>query len=259
MIARAAAIVAVCASCGGGQSEHGSRGHSGDEIEEIHKVVFEARRAGQMRTDLTKYMSQWTDDARIIVARSEQPSELDWILDRTQIEATRKLQFKDPSVARAVEFRNPRVTFEGEVATLRVDVHVGYPDATELVSEIYKLRRTDDGWRVFENRWWWISSMAYGETTTYDAEHWAALDVRVDAERPDADLYELGVALMDASRFPEAHDVFVKVTEGEDPEPHDWFLRGQTALMIGNADDALASFRTVLELDPRASVPNFAR
>ncbi len=259
MIVRAVAVVALCASCGGGKSGTGSRGHSGDEIEEIHKVVFEAQRAGQLRTDLAEYMSQWTDDARIIVARSEEPSELDWSLDRAQIEATRKLQFQEPSVARAVEFQNPRVSFEGEVATLRVDVHVGYPDAAELVSEIYKLRLTDDGWRVFENRWWRISSMAYGETTTYDAEHWAKLDARVDAERADRDLYELGVALMGASRFPEAHDAFVKVTEGEDPEPHDWFLRGQAALLIGNADDALASFRAVLDLDSRAAVPNFAR
>jgi len=256
---RAAAIIALCVSCGGGQTGGESRGHSGDEIEEIHKVVFDAQRAGQMRTDLATYMAQWTDDARVIVARSEQPSDLDYSLDLAQIGATRKLQFQEPSVARAVEFSNPRVTFEGEVATLRVDVHVGYPDSAELVSEIYRLRRTDAGWRVFENRWWWISSMESGETTTMDAEYWAPLDARVDVERGDGDLYELGVALMDASRFPEAHAVFVQVTEGQDSEPHDWFLRGQAALMIGHADDALASFRRVLELDPRAPVPNFAR
>lgn len=258
MTARALAIAALCAACGGTQSG-GSHGHSGDEVEEIHKVVFEAQRAGHIRRDLAKYMSQWTDDARIVVGRSEQPGDYDWSLDRAQIEATRTLQFQEPSVVRNVEFQNPRVTFEDDVATMRVDVQVAYPDAAASMSEIYKLRRTDAGWRVFENRWWRVSTMEYGKTTTFDDAYWAERDARVDTERAAGDTYELGVALMDAWRFPEAHEMFVKLTEGQDPEPHDWFLRGQTALMIGQAEDAVASFRAALELDPRAQVPVYAR
>ena len=128
----------------------------------------------------------------------------------------------------------------------------------ESVGERYRLRKTVAGWRVFENRFWLLSSSAGGETLVYDAEHYAEVDRRVEAERAAGASYELAVALLDAGRQPEALETLRAVTE-EDGEPYDWVLRGLAAAITGEIDDAKQSFANALALDPAAPVPSYAR
>ena len=261
MIARlsgALAVVALCA-CGPKPGPGGPAGPaSAEDVAAIKSVVFDAQRAGFIRHDVDAYMAQWTDDATQVSARAEQPGPYDFRMTRAQIEATKRLRFDGSSIINAIEFRDPKIEVDGDGAVMHVVSQVGMMDSSETVGEIYKLRRTPEGWRVHENRFWTISNMQHGEVVQWTPERYAALDERVERERADGDTYELGIALMEAQRYPEAYAAFKQVTEAQDVEAYDWVMRAQLAMLVGEVEDALASYAAALALDASMPVPAYA-
>lgn len=55
--------------------------------ETIQKLVQDSQRAGHIKHDLDKYMSMWTDDAKIIIGRSEKAGPYDVTIPRKEFEA----------------------------------------------------------------------------------------------------------------------------------------------------------------------------
>lgn len=266
MIAGRASVLAcalAAVACGGAQRAAApavtERPATPEEAAEIQRVVADGQRGGFIRHDLNAYLAQWTDDARLVAARQEAPGAHDYSLDRAQIEATRRLRFRGASAVMTLTFEDVGVTVAGDRATLRTVTRLGYRHGDERVGEIYRLRRTAAGWRVYENRYWPVSQRTDGEVVALDAAYYASADARVDAERNTDDRYELAVALLHANRHPEALAVLRELTDGEDGEAYDWVLRGLAAMSVGDATDAEASFATALAFDPSVPVPDYAR
>jgi len=231
-----------------------------DDAQDIQDLVFGCTRAGFERKDVTEFMKPWTDDAKIIEGREEKPGKYDHVITRKQLEGMVRLMFSvpGPEGGYKVTFESPRVEIDGDKAELRVMTIVKWDEEgenMERLSEIYLLRRTAGGWRVYENRFWMVESKRGDETIDYDASGWKALDAKVEAAEKEGDLARLVDALDDARRLVEAHKVAKKLTAGDGATADDWLRRGSQALSAGDPDDAIKAFREALKLDPDALVP----
>lgn len=230
---------------------------AGDEADAVKKAVLGPQEAGWARHDFKTYMTQWADEAQIVVGRSFKADKFDVTFTYKQIEATRRLLFSaKPAPGQKVVFENVQVTVDGKQAKLMCRNTVFFGADYEVADELYRLRKTADGWKVFLNRGWLVKSK-HGETlTTYDAAQWEKLDEQAEfKKRADKRGDETAQALMAAFRFPEAHALLKKVTARDDATAGDWIARGHAAMAAGHADDGLASFRKALKLDEKAPVP----
>ncbi len=251
-------LAATAASCSGGTAGTRTatpRPATAAESEAIQRVVFDAQRAGFVRHDVEAYLAQWTDDATIVAGRAATAGEHDFSLSRAQIDASKRARFVGEPVVQEINFEVGEVTIRGDEATLTTTTVSSIRDGGERAGEMYLLRKTAAGWRVYQNRYWMISSTAGGKTTTYDAEHYAAADARADEARAADDNYELGLALMAGWRWPEAHRAFVALTEENDVEPYDWVLRASAAIVIGDVDDYRTSLTAAHDADPSLAGP----
>ena len=257
------ACLLAAMACGGPQRAReevaAERPATPEEAAEIRDVVVVGQRGGFIRHDLAAYMAQWTDDARIVAARGEMAGQYDYALDRAQIEATRRLRFRGASAVMTIDYEDERITVAGDRATMRVRTRLVYREGDERVGEIFRLRRTATGWRVYENRYWPLSQGSGDGATVLDDAYYAVADARVAAERAADDRYELAVALLHANRHPEAFATLRELTDAEDAEAYDWVLRGLAAVSVGEAADAEAAFAAALALDPTVPVPDYAR
>jgi hypothetical protein len=231
-----------------------------DDAQDIQDLVFECTRAGLERGDLAAFMKQWADDAKVIEARQEKPGKYEQTMNRKQLEAICRLSFSvaAPDGGYKVTFDSPRVEVKGDKAELRVMTTAQWDeDGVHLdrQSEIFLLRRTADGWRVYENRYWMVESRQGDKTIDYDAKGWKLLDEIVEAAEKEDDLAKLVEALEDARRLDEAHQAAKKLTAREDATAEDWVTRGWQAVSAGDAEDATKAFREALKRDPDAEVP----
>jgi hypothetical protein len=233
----------------------------GDEAEGVKKAVLGPQEAGWARHDFKTYMTQWARDARIVISREEKPGKHDVILDRKQIEATRRLLLHGtPPANKKVVFEDVKVTVKGNDAELRVRTTISEGKDYETAAEVYQVRKTSAGWKVSLNRGWPVKEKFGDQEKTFNAAKWKELDeIADDMVGKDKRGDRAAGALMTAFRFKEAHDLLKKVTARKDASAADWILRGNAAVAAGHADDALASHRRALKLDAEAPVPPYAR
>jgi hypothetical protein len=228
------------------------------DIEAIKKTVFDAQLAGWERHSIGPYMAQWSDDARVIVGRSENPGKYDLVLSRDQLEATRRMLFQDKPSLKLV-FENARVEVKGNKAVLRVQTTwkvKGSPEFSQAVQEVYRLRRTGGGWKVWENRAWLTSKVVGTEVRQFDEKTWKKLDARVEELRGAGSGLELAFALCEAYRFAEAHQTAQKYTSAGRASADDWRLRAFFALQAGDAKDAKMSLDKAQSLDKKTPAPS---
>lgn len=234
-----------------------------DDASDVRDVVFDALRAGFERGDLAAFMKCFADDAKLIEGREEKPGKHDHTLSRKQVEGLMRLAFADlPEGGFKVTFASPRVEVTGDKAELRVMTTIQWDEDGEekdRQSEIYLLRRTADGWRVYENRFWMVESVQKDKTIDYDAKGWKTLDAIVAEAEKAGDLNKLIDALDDARRVVEAHRVAQKLTASDGATADDWVRRGWAAAEAGDLDDAMKAFREALKLDADAVVPSVIR
>jgi tetratricopeptide (TPR) repeat protein len=231
-----------------------------DEAEAISRLVQESQRAGFERHDFDKYMAIWSDDAKIILGRSEKPDAHDTTYTRAQIAATRRTRFRaDASKDFKLTFANVRPEIDGDQATLKYRSTYRTAEIVETLDEVFRLRKKDGNWKVFENRAWPVETHYGDKVTRYNAETWKALDTEVKKQEERSDLARQVGALFDAWRFKDAHALARKWTEQMKDEPNAWLFRGSAAMIAGDATDALASFDKALALDPNAEVPDYVR
>ena len=235
--------------------------HGGDGGEAVKKAVLEPQEAGWGRHDFKTYMTQWADNAQIVVARGEKPDKHDIVFDRKQIEATRRLIMHGKAAPdQKMTFENVKVKVEGDEAVLRLRSTVGFGEDYQIADEIYRLRKTSAGWKVYLNRGWTVKAKWGKEVISYDTDKWKMLDETAnDLVRTDERGERAAQALLLAWRFKEAHALCKKITDRKDAAASDWLQRGHAAMSAGFADDALAAFRQALKLDENAPAPSFAR
>ena len=247
-------VVPGCALIVGGCS------NSPDEAAGIAEMVQESQRGGYERHDFEAYMAIWAEDAKIISARSSEPDKYDIEMTRSQIEDLARLKFRAPAPTDVkFQFDAVRVDLSGDEAILEYQVTVTTESTVDIGNEIYRLRKTSDGWKAYENRYWPLELRVDDQVIKYDATTRAERDDEVERTLKNNDRLALAFALMDARRYKECHTTAKQLTSESADDPEAWTLRGHAALSVGDAKDAETSFRRALDLDENAHVPDFIR
>lgn len=246
---------------------------------DIVKMIQEAQKAGWVRHDANGYFAIWTGDARRIEGRMETPDKHDNTVFRDKYEAVTLLRFAVPAPNGVfLTFDDVKAEVHGDTATIQfrmtmkpAETYFG-PRRTLTTGELFRLRRLGRNWWVEENRSWPIESWAEDYVEKFDQRHWDALDDRVEKVQT---IGEKVGALQQGRRFAEAcalakewsqvkgrYELKPKSgtwTEDDGKHPESWVARGLLDICVGDADDAKASFRHALGLDPKANMPEYAR
>ncbi len=227
--------------------------------EEIKETLFRALEAGWVRHDLTTYLRLLADDAREVAGRGEQPDASDVVLDRAQIEAVRRVQFRyAPSPDLRSGNENVRVEIQGDRAVVRWDGTVQIDEWFKTWRNVAHLRKTPQGWKLYASRTWPIALRTMQVLYAIDAAYWKEKDAAVEQARAGKDLRKLVRALDEAERRPEAYQAARDLTAADKATAADWALRGDMALNAGDPADALASFRRARALDIEVILPFYA-
>jgi WD40 repeat protein len=229
------------------------------EEEAVKDAVFQAQEGGWMRHDLAAYLRPWTEDAREVIGRREEPEESDVVLDRARIEAVRRVQFRyTPSPDMRSGNENVRVEIQGDLAVIRWDGTVQIDEWFKTWRNVGHLRKTPQGWKLYASRGWPIALRTQRVLFAIDAAYWKEKDAAAEQARAGRDLRKLVGALDEAARHPEAYKVARDLTADAKATAADWVLRGDAALNAGDAADALASFRRARALDVEVALPFYA-
>ncbi|MBY0525397.1 MAG: DUF4440 domain-containing protein [Gemmataceae bacterium] len=128
-----------------------------DDGSDIVKLVQDSQRAGIERHEFDGYITIWAADAKLVYSRAETASVYDTIWSRAQLEATvrTKCRAERPKDVK-LTYENVRTEVAGDRAVLRCRTTKRAAEGTSIADEVFQLRRTDAGWKVFENRFWLI-------------------------------------------------------------------------------------------------------
>jgi hypothetical protein len=242
------------------------REESAREEAAIIQLVQESQRLGIAGQDLAAFMRIWAEDARLVLGRSAKPGPYDEVIPIDRVEAYWNKRGPDQRSKVELSFARETARITGRRAEVTWDTTIREThNATKRVAvrverERWLLRRTDEGWRVYENRVWPVSLQRGAEPLiVYDDAKWAALDRAVDTAKKAGGSDALLTALYAANRFGEGHDAAVKATTGSHVTAVDWFWRAAFAMNLYFIDDAKKSFAHQLELDESAEIPGWAR
>ncbi len=242
--------LALC-GCGGLSAEmvaaHGAR-----------DMVMEAQRAGIERHDLGFYMNQWADTAETVLARGPKSGHYDRVLTYGQIETTSEQRFYGKAPAgRKLTFSDVLVTPRGAEVVVEWTATITDSDGYEVNREVFKLRRVKGHWKVVQQRFWPLKTRIGTDTYEFGVIEWQRRDREVFDQRRKGDRRLEVVALLEAYRFREAHDVASKATEGQQLDALLWVMRGIAAIQAGEVQDAYASFRKAVARNPKVGLPAF--
>jgi WD40 repeat protein len=231
----------------------------GHEKEAIKDLVIKAIYTGWTQHDLAGYLAYYTDDVRVSGgARVEEEGPQDFVLDRRQLEAVRKLQFAGPPSTATSAYEDMQVDLNGNQAVLRCRGTVEWDGGFMTFGARYRLRRTAGGWKIFDDRGWLLRSKIGARTYANDPDTLRSLDARVAALRNGESRRALIRALQYAGRPKEAHAEARALTQQPLGAPaEDWGLRGELAVEAGDAADALKSYHNALTLEPETMPPPF--
>lgn len=242
-----------------------SRDAGADEVDDKALITWiqDSQRGGLVQRDTDAFMKIWAKDVKVIAGRSPTPSLYDTVMTYSELEASSRAKAKgraDASLA---------VRYEDEAAEVvaRDQIDITWSgqfewrsedrSGTDSFAELYRLRRTDEGWRVYENRSWMVASTRDGKTTRYDDTFWKERDADVARLGASATEVERILALHTAMRFAEAHALAVAFTAKEPENGVAWRWRLAEAVQLRNVEEAVAAGKKVHALDPTIPLPGW--
>lgn len=244
------------------------KAHQNDAEVDVRALIAwlqDSQRAGVVERDVRAFLKIWSDDARLVHARTEKPSPYDIVADRAAFEKSARMQARgerDYRLDMRHEDEEAEVTDEGEVVirwTVRASWKQGAKSGSDTSREIFRLRKTDEGWRVYENRFWPLASEVDGEVTRYDAAFWAKQDAEVDKLQPSDPPGEQLALLFLAGHYERGYTYARELTEKNPRQVEAWGYRATFARKTYRMDDSVAAYKRLEELDPKARIPEWAR
>jgi len=235
--------------------------HLESEARAVADWVIACQRAGWEDLDVETYLSQFAEDATVVLGRMEEPGPYDVVYDYDTIVATRTMRMRGENPGVMLRYVSIGVVIDGDDALMRtrtITTSRG-SDYREITRERFILRRDEGGWRVVENRAWLVGEVIDGERHVVDAGVWEERDVWI--EKPlegGRDARWQRDYLLHAFRFEEAHAAAIEVCGRDDAEAFDWSRRGLYAVLAGDAADAALAFARALEMDPEVWLPYYA-
>ena len=246
------------------QDNRGDRGSETDHLEgenrQIADWVIACQRAGWEDLDIEVYLSQFAEDATVVLGRSGEPGKYDTTYDYIAIVATRTMRMRGENPGVVLRYVDITAEIDGDdaVMTTRTIASSRGSEDREVMNERFALRRSGDSWLVVENRAWLVGKLIDGERHVVDASAWEEWDRWIKEERQGAhDTRLLWGWLLQAFRFEEAHAMAVRVCGQEDVEAEDWSRRGVSAVLAGDAQDAELAFSRAIEMDPGVWLPSY--
>ena len=227
-------------------------------MDAVKASFVEADEAGWLHHDLESYIEWFAADAELTAGRSDTPGPYDITSNRETLKAVRSMEFQAP-LPPGFRFDYPRldVNLSDDKATLAISTLVRFDGGYQTWDGKVELRRTSQGWKAVESRWWLVNQKTGDELTTFDAVTLARLDDEVEKQRVAGDRHALADALFNARRVADAHKITKDLTSMPNAPVSDWILRGRLALPAYDPADAVVAFKNAVSLDPRAPIPYY--
>lgn len=221
-------------------------------------MVMAAQKAGIERHDLGFYMSQWAEDAEMVLGRGPHTTRYDRVFTHGQIEMTQEQRFHgNVPAGRSVAFSDITIEAVGAEAHIEWTATLREVDGFEAVREVYKLRRQDGKWKVYHNRLWPLRTRIGADQYDFGVIEWQRRDREVFDQRRKGDVRLLVVAFIEAYRFREAFEVASKATAQPGASALMWVMRGIAAIQAGEVQDAYGAFRSAVAKDPKVGLPSY--
>lgn len=149
---------------------------------------------------------------------------------------------------RKVEVDKIDVEVRGDDATLSWR-SVSSEKATDYFREAFVLRRTRDGWRVVEKRYWPTArEEESGERHRFSKSTFDEMDRHVEAMKATGDQRRVLYALFGAYRFAEALELARSLSTHPDlADKWLWEMLALSAMMMGDAEEAAAAYARASE------------
>lgn len=210
--------------------------------EEIIETILASEKALLEDGDVDAHLAVWAPDAVIIRARAREPGPHDVKVPVDRLKPTLRM-IVGRETRRKVEVDKIEVEVKGDDATLSWR-SVSSEKATDFFREAYVLRRTRDGWRVVEKRYWPTArEEESGERHRFSSSTFAEMDRYVDAMKATGDQRQVLYALFGAYRFAEALDLARALSTHPDlADKWLWEMLALSALMMGDAEEAAAAY-----------------
>jgi hypothetical protein len=210
--------------------------------EEIIDTILASEKALLEDGDVDAHLAVWTPDSAIVRARAREPGPYDVKVPLDRLRPTLRM-IVGRETRRKVEVDKIEVEVKGDDATLSWR-SVSSEKATDFFREAYVLRRTRDGWRVVEKRYWPTAREdESGERHRFSKSTFDEMDRQVDAMRATGDQRRLLYALFGAYRFAESLELARALSTHPDlADKWLWEMLALSALMMGDAEEAAAAY-----------------
>lgn len=220
--------------------------------EEIIETILASEKALLEEGDVAAHLAVWTPDAVVVRARAREPGPHDVKVPVDRLRPTLRL-IVGRETRRKVEVDKVDVEVRGDEATLSWRSATSEIDkATDYFRESFILRRTRDGWRVVEKRYWPTGrEEESGERHKFSKSTFEEMDRQVESVRATGDERGLLYVLFSAYRFAEAHELARKISTRPDlTDKWLWEMLALSALMMGEAEEAAVAYSRAKEVSP---------
>lgn len=225
--------------------------------QEIISALTASQKAGFERHDIDGYLAVWSDDAVLVGGRGPSEGPHDLTLNRQQLEATKRLRFSGNDSFGVFTPTDATVELEGKLAEVRWRMTSGSDEFVEVVDELYRLRKTEEGWRVYLNRYWFVEAGPKGRLVARDAAFYEAQDKAATEAKAAGDSAAEFEALAAGGRFKDAFQVLQEGAK-EDSEPEAWGRLAIFAVIVGEVEEAKKAACKARAITPTPSLPKWA-
>jgi hypothetical protein len=210
--------------------------------EEIIDTILTSEKALLEEGDVDAHLAIWAPDSNIIRARAREPGPYDVKVPVDRLRPTLRM-IVGRETRRKVEVDKIEVELTDDDATLSWR-SVSSEKATDYFREAFVLRRTRDGWRVVEKRYWPTGREdESGERHRFSKSTFEELDRHVEAVRASGDQRVALYALFGAYRFAEALELARALSTHPDlADKWLWEMLALSALMMGDAEEAASAY-----------------
>lgn len=222
--------------------------------EAIVAAVLKSQRDGYVAHDLAGYIGIWDHDARLVSGRRATAGPYDFSLNLEEIEVSRALEFVGSPTMLHIEASDIELSGNTDEALLIWKLTKRADSFSAVFGEHYKLRLSGGNWKVFENRFWLLSSGPTEMLEEVDFSEYEALD----AEASLTSGMERIQALLGSGRLPEGYEELKKMKpSGNDTSKNQfeyWKMRSTVAQLVGAGADAKTSACKARALNPDAKL-----
>jgi hypothetical protein len=229
-------------------------------LESLVDIVLRSQKAGLELQDWRAYIAPWSRMGTWVAKRTEQDSQYDITLSYEASLARIKLLTDSGEPTIQIKHTNvvPTIDASATRATVRVKTIVSFDGRSETTQEIFRLRVTDDGWRIENNTYWRSEARNKDRTIRFDATYFNQADIKVETALIQGPM-EASLALFAALRWREAHELLTQATQPTKATANLWAMRAQAAFMIGDIQDAISAVKIARKRKSSVALPAWAK